>query len=62
MVKKQSQYTESAAIVIDNPILEILKITNKSTFNISADDKNLIFSLHIENNQKKTILRSLERK
>jgi len=58
MVKKQVQYGNSAALVIE-PIMETLKITNKTTFKLSADDKNLIISLQIENNQKRTIVHSL---
>jgi len=60
MVKKHIQHENSAAFAVDTPILEMLKITNKSSFKISVDDKNLIFSFHIENNQKRTTLHSLE--
>jgi len=61
MVKKLIQHGNSVAIVIDKPIMEILNITNETTFELSTDGKNLILSPQIENNQEKTIIRSLEK-
>ena len=61
MVKRLIQHGNSAALVIDKPIMEILKITNETTFEISTDGKNLILSPQIEHNQEMNILNSLEK-
>ena len=61
MVKKLIQHGNSAALVIDKPIMEILNITNETTFELSTDGKNLILSPQIEVNQEKTIIHSLEK-
>ena len=61
MVKKLIQHGNSAALVIDKPIMEMLKITNETTFELSTDGKNLILSPQIENNQEINIINSLER-
>jgi antitoxin component of MazEF toxin-antitoxin module len=60
MVKKLIQHENSAALVIDKPIMEILNITNETIFELSTDGKNLILSPQIENNQEINIKRSLE--
>jgi antitoxin component of MazEF toxin-antitoxin module len=61
MVKKLIQHGNSVALVIDKPIMEILNITNETSFELSTDGKNLILSPQIENNQEKTVLSSLEK-
>jgi antitoxin MazE len=61
MVKKLIQHGNSVALVIDKPIMEILKITNETVFELSTDGKNLILSPQIENNQEETIIHSLEK-
>ena len=61
MVKKLIQHGNSAALVIDKPIMEILKITNETVFELSTDGKNLILSPQIEKNQEDTIIHSLEK-
>ena len=61
MVKKLIQHGNSVALVIDKPIMEILKITNETVFELSTDGKNLILSPQIENNQEDTIIHSLEK-
>jgi len=61
MVKKLIQHGNSAALVIDKPIMEILKITNETVFELSTDGKNLILSPQVENNQEDTIIHSLEK-
>ena len=60
MVKKLIQHGNSAALVIDKPIMEILNITNETTFELSTDGKNLILSPQTEH-QEKDIIRSLEK-
>ena len=61
MVKKLIRHGNSVALVIDKPIMEILNITNETTFELSTDGRNLILSPQIEYTQEKDILYSLER-
>jgi antitoxin component of MazEF toxin-antitoxin module len=61
MVKKLIQHGNSVALVIDKPIMEILNITNETSFEMSTDGRNLILSPQIENNQEKTIIHSLKK-
>ena len=61
MVKKLIKHGNSAALVIDKPIMEMLKITNETTFEVSTDGRNLILSPQIEYAQEKDILQSLEK-
>jgi len=59
MVKKLIQHGNSAALVIDKPIMEMLNITNETTFEVSTDGKNLILSPQIKISQEKNIMESL---
>jgi antitoxin component of MazEF toxin-antitoxin module len=61
MVKKLIRHGNSAALVIDKPIMEILNITNETIFELSTDGKNLILSPQIENDQETTIIHSLKK-
>jgi antitoxin component of MazEF toxin-antitoxin module len=61
MVKKLIQHGNSAALVIDKPIMEMLHITHETTFEISTDGRNLILSPQTEHTQEKNILGSLEK-
>jgi antitoxin component of MazEF toxin-antitoxin module len=61
MVKKLIQHGNSVALVIDKPIMEMLKITNETTFELSTDGKNLILSPQVEGNQEINIINSLEK-
>jgi len=61
MVKKLIQHGNSAALVIDKPIMEILNITNETMFELSTDGRNLILSPQSEYTQERDILRSLEK-
>jgi antitoxin component of MazEF toxin-antitoxin module len=61
MVKKLIQHGNSAALVIDKPIMEILNITNETTFELSTDGKNLILSPQIENDQESAVINSLKK-
>jgi antitoxin component of MazEF toxin-antitoxin module len=61
MVKKLIQHGNSAALVIDKPIMEILNITNETTFELSTDGKNLILSPQIEINQENLVIQSLDK-
>jgi antitoxin component of MazEF toxin-antitoxin module len=44
MIKKLIQHGNSAALVIDKPIMEMLHITNETFFELSTDGKNIILS------------------
>jgi antitoxin component of MazEF toxin-antitoxin module len=61
MVKKLIQHGNSAALVIDKPILEMLKISSDASFEITTDGKNLILSPQVEGNQETDIINSLEK-
>jgi antitoxin component of MazEF toxin-antitoxin module len=60
MIKKLIQHGNSFALVIDKPIMELLNISNKSTFELSTDGKNLILSPQ-EDDQEKKIIHSLKK-
>lgn len=59
MVKKLIQHGNSAALVIDKPIMEMLHITNETFFEISTDGKNIILSPQNTVTQENDILESL---
>ena len=61
MVKKLIQHGNSVALVIDKPIMEMLNITNETTFELSTDGRNLILSPQTEYTQERNILISLEK-
>ena len=61
MIKRLIQHGNSAALVIDKPIMEILNITNETTFELSTDGRNLILSPQVNFSQEKDILQSLEK-
>jgi antitoxin component of MazEF toxin-antitoxin module len=61
MVKKLIKHGNSVALVIDKPILEMLKITNETSFELSTDGKNIILSPQMEHSQENNILSSLEK-
>ena len=44
MVKRLTQHGNSAALVIDKPVLELLHITMKTPLELETDGKNLIIS------------------
>ena len=61
MIRKLIPHGNSVALVIDEPIMEILNITNETTFELSTDGRNLILSPQVEYTQEKDILHSLEK-
>jgi len=61
MIKKLIQHGNSAALVIDKPIMEMLKISSETIFELSTDGRNLILSPQIEYTQEVNILHSLEK-
>jgi len=44
MIKKMVQHGNSAAIIIDKPIMDLLDFTMETPLEISTDGKNLIIS------------------
>ena len=44
MVKHLTQHGNSAALVIDKPVMELLRITIKTPLELTTDGKNLIIS------------------
>ena len=61
MTKRLIQHGNSAALIIDKPIMELLNITNETTFQLSTDGKNIILSPQNDNMQEKDILESLDK-
>jgi antitoxin component of MazEF toxin-antitoxin module len=61
MIKKLIQHGNSAALVIDKPIMELLHITNETSFELSTDGKNIILSPQNTIVQENNILESLEK-
>ncbi|GBR76150.1 antitoxin MazE [Candidatus Termititenax persephonae] len=59
MIKKLIRHGNSAALVIDKPIMEMLHITNETFFELSTDGKNLILSPQNTTAQENNILESL---
>ena len=63
MIKKLVSHGNSAALTIDKPILDLLKVDMETPFEISTDGKNLIILLPVENamreskTQKGTLIR-----
>jgi antitoxin component of MazEF toxin-antitoxin module len=60
MIKKLVQHGNSSAIIIDKPIMEMLNITNETTFELGTDGKNIILSPQ-NSNQKVDVLKSLQK-
>lgn len=59
MVKKMIQHGNSLALVIDKPILELLKLSADTTFKVTTDGTNLILSPQGESTREGDILASL---
>jgi len=61
MIKKLIKHGNSVALIIDKPIMEILNITNETTFELTTDGKNLILSPQNEKNQEKNVMETLSK-
>ena len=61
MIKKLIQHGNSAALVIDKPILEMLNVSLDTPFEITTDGRNLILSPQAETHRETDILDSLEK-
>jgi antitoxin component of MazEF toxin-antitoxin module len=60
MVKKLIQHGNSAALILDKPILDLLNFEMDTPLEITTDGKNLIISAQTIKNGEKDILKSLE--
>jgi len=61
MTKKLIQHGNSAALVIEKPILQLLNIDFDTNLEIVTDGKNLIISPVGSNSEEKNLLASLEK-
>jgi antitoxin component of MazEF toxin-antitoxin module len=61
MVKRLIQHGNSSALVIDKPIMDLLNITNETTFELRTDGRNLILSPQNGKNLEKDIMNSLNK-
>ena len=61
MVKKLTAHGNSAALVIDKPIMELLHITMDTPLEISTDGKNLIISPVTDPERESRVRDSLKR-
>jgi antitoxin component of MazEF toxin-antitoxin module len=61
MVKKLIQHGNSAALILDKPILDLLNFEMDTPLEISTDGKNLIISAQTTKNGERDILKSLEK-
>jgi len=61
MIKRLIQHGNSAALIIDKPIMEMLKITNDTAFELTTDGRNIILSPQTDITRENDILDSLEK-
>jgi len=61
LVKKLIQHGNSAALILDKPILDLLNLKVDTPLEITTDGKNLIISPQSDVNKEKDILASLEK-
>jgi antitoxin MazE len=61
MIKKLVTHGNSAALIIDKPILQLLKIDEDASFEISTDGRNLILSPVADGKRDKKFRAALEK-
>jgi antitoxin MazE len=61
MIKKLSKHGNSLALVIDRPILELLKIDEETALDISTDGQSLVVSPVQDEKRQKRIAAALRR-
>jgi len=61
MIKRLIQHGNSAALILDKPILDLLHLNIDTPFEITTDGRNLILSPQVEENREEDILKSLEK-
>ena len=60
MVKHLTQHGNSAALVIDKPVMELLRITMKTPLELTTDGRNLIISPVQDGSRSKRFRAALE--
>ena len=61
MTKKLIQHGNSAALVIDKALMDLLKMRMDTPLEVTTDGKNIIISPQIRRNAEATLLESLEK-
>ena len=61
MVKKLIQHGNSAALILDKPILDLLDLNLDSSLEITTDGKNIIISPQSDSRKEKDIIASLDK-
>ena len=61
MVKKLIQHGNSAALVLDKPIMDLLNLSLDTPLEIATDGKSLIISPESDERKERDILASLEK-
>ncbi len=61
MTKKLIQHGNSAALVLDKPLLDLLKVRMDTPLEVTTDGKNIIISPLAAEDAEPTLLESLER-
>ena len=61
MVKKLVQHGNSAALILDKPILDLINLKVDTLLEITTDGKNLLISPQSDENKENDILASLEK-
>ncbi len=61
MTKKLIRHGNSAALVLDKALLEILKVQMDTPLEVTTDGKNIIISPQVHEKAEATLLQALER-
>jgi len=61
MIKKLIKHGNSSALIIDKPILELLKISDETPLEINTDGKNLIISPQSDEQAEEKVKSSLDK-
>jgi antitoxin component of MazEF toxin-antitoxin module len=61
MIKKLIKHGNSSALIIDKPILDLLKINDNTPLEINTDGKSLIISPQLEEQSEEKIKTSLDK-
>ncbi|MCK5675243.1 MAG: AbrB/MazE/SpoVT family DNA-binding domain-containing protein [Spirochaetales bacterium] len=61
MVKQLIRHGNSAAIILDKPILELLNVKMDTSLEITTDGKNIIISPMVKENAENDLLKSLKK-
>jgi antitoxin component of MazEF toxin-antitoxin module len=61
MTKRLIQHGNSIALVIDKPILDLLKISIETPIEVTTDGRNLILSPEVDSINESDVMHSLEK-